>query len=148
MKNSAFIKLAGEHDALYEDIYTEYGVSFVKGSYLQLIRKGATKAYVSNDSRLQHGIRMVAKPEYSKLNSRNIQVTILLEANSRAQYVSRIEAFTDKITRGLFCLKIPSCYRVFRLVYTDMKIKQEFRDNRATFTLEMTEPNPDDRTVL
>lgn len=148
MKNSAFIRLADESDSSYEDIFVTYGVSFLKGSYLQLLRKGATKPYVSNDSRLQHGTRMLAKPEYAKLNSRNIQVTILLEANSRSEYVNRIEAFTQKITQGFFYLKIPSIYRVFRLVYTDMKIKQEFRDNRTTFTLEMIEPNPDDRIVL
>ena len=148
MKNSAFIKLADEWEGSYVDIYTKYGVSFVKGSYLQLIRKGASKGYVTNESRLQHGVRMVAKPEYAKYKSRSVSVTILLEASSRRDYVNKIEAFTEKISQGLFCLKIPSCYRVFRLVYTDMKIKQEFRNNHATFTLEMTEPNPDDRDIL
>lgn len=148
MKNSAFIKLASEYDDQYEDLYTEYGVSFIKGSYLQLLKKGGTKAYVSNESRIQHGIRMVAKPEYSRFSSRSLSLTILLEASSRAQYVSRIEAFTAKVSKGLFCLKIPSYHRVFRLVYTDLRVKQEFRNYRATFTLEIQEPNPEDRDVI
>lgn len=148
MRNSAFIKLAGEHDGEYQDMYTTYGVSFVKGSYLQLLKIGSVKAYVSNESRLQHGIRMLALPKYSKLSSKNVSVTIFLEASSRTEYLNRIEALTGKLSQGLFCLKIPSVHRVFRLVYTDLKVKQEYRNNRATFTLEMIEPNPDDRDTI
>ena len=66
MKKSAYIKLSGESDSAYKDMFTTYGISFIKGSYLTLLKKGSVKAYVSNDSRLQHGIRMVAKPEYAK----------------------------------------------------------------------------------
>lgn len=148
MKNSAFIRLAGETDAQYVDIFTTYGVSFIKGEYLKLISKAASKGYVSNSSRLQHGVQMLAKPAYAKYASRTVSLQILLEAGSASEYVNRIEAFTDKISQGLIFLKIPSRHRIFKLVYNDMKPKQEFMDNRATFTLEMTEPNVNDRITI
>ncbi len=148
MKNSAFVKLADEADSQYVDIYTSYGISFVKGAYLQLLKRSAVKKYVENDSSLENGVKLVAKPKYSKFDKKTVSVQILLEASNRQQYVNRVEGFIDKISQGLFCLKIPSLYRVFRLVYSDIKIKQEFRNNRATFTLEMVEPNPMDRVNL
>lgn len=144
MKNSAFIKLADEEN--FVDIYTTYGISFVKGSWLTLLKKSQSKGYVENDSRLEHGVRMVAKPEYAKFAKRSLSLTILLEASSASEFSSRLEAFTQKVSQGLFFLKVPSKDRVFKLVYTDLKIKQEYRNFKATFTLEITEPNCNDRT--
>lgn len=145
MKNSAFIRLADETDDKYVDIYETYGVSFLKGSYLTFLKKSASKGFVENDSRLEHGVQMVTNPDYAKYSKRTVSVSLLMEASSASQFSSRFEAFQDKIMQGLFYLKIPSICRVFKLVYSDLKIKQEYRRNFATFTLEMTEPNPQDR---
>ena len=148
MKNSAFIKLASEEDSSYVDIYTTYGVSFLKGSYYKMIKRGSSKGYTSNESRLTDGIQYLAKPSFAKYSKKAFSVEILLEASSMSDYVSKIESFTDKISSGLFFLKIPSRFRVFKLVYTDMKEKQEFRNGKAIFTLDLEEPNPRDRIVL
>ena len=147
MKNSAFIKTDGTEDA-YVDIYDHYGVSFIKGSYLTLLKKSASKGYVENDSRLQHGVQMVAKPKYSRYAKRSLSLQILMEASSSSEFSTRLESFTDKLSQGQFLLKIPSKNRIFKLVYNDIKIKQEYRGNRATFTLELTEPNPNDRLTI
>lgn len=148
MKNSAFIKLPDDEDTQYVDIYTEYGVSFLKGAYLTLLNKSASKGYVENDSRLQHGVQLVAKPKYAKYQKRTVTVGLLLEAATASEFSDRFEAFTSKISQGIFYLKIPSKNRIFKLVYNDIKIKQQFRGNRATFTLEITEPNPQDRLSI
>lgn len=148
MKNSAFIKLASEADSAYEDIYTVYGVSFVKGSYLQLLNTSGAKEYASNDSRLQHGVQYVASPQYAKRTEKKISLDIVIEASTRAQFISRYEAFTERISNGLFFLKIPSFFRVFKLVYSNIAVKQEYRNKWATFTLELKEPNPKDRIVI
>ena len=148
MKNSAFIKLADEEDSQYIDIYTEYGVSFMKGSYLTLLKKSASKGYVKNDSRLRHGVQMVAKAKYAKFSERTLSLSFLMEANTASQFTERYEAFEAKVYQGLFFLKIPSKNRVFKLVCNDIKPKQEYFGNRATFTLELTEPNPNDRLSI
>ena len=148
MKGSAFIRLASEQDSAYVDVYDTYGVSFVKGSYLTLVKKSASKGYVTNDSRLNNGVQMVADSDYAKLSSRQFSVTILMEASTKANFVTYLENFTAKISNGLIFLKIPSVKRVFKLVYNDMDIKQEYRGNKATFTLKLTEPDPTDRVTL
>lgn len=148
MKGSAFIKLSTEEDSAYEDIFTEYGVSFIKGSYIKLINGGKAKDYVKNESRLEHGTRYIAKRQYIKQSEKTITLDILLEADTMSDFVTRYEAFTNRISDGLIFLKIPSRYRVFKLVYSDIMPKQEYRNKKATFTLSLIEPNPKDRIVL
>ncbi len=148
MKGSAFIKLAAEQDSSYEDIYTVYGVSFVKGSYLKLLNAAKTKEYVRNSSRLEDGVRYIAKPAYAKSEEKTVSMDILFEADSERDFVDKYEAFTSKVSNGEIWLKIPSKYRVFKLVYNGISPKSEYRNNRAIFTLSFIEPNPKDRIVL
>lgn len=148
MVESAKIKLQGQSDDEYIDIYTEYGVSFLKGSYIELLKRSSSKGYVKNESRLQHGTRMVAKAKYAHYTEKKFSVSIIMEACCMQHFVERFEGFQDLISQGLFYLKIPSRYRVFKLVYSDLKVKQEYRNEKAIFTLELIEPNPYDREIL
>ena len=148
MKGSAFIKLQSEADTAYQDIFEVYGVSFIKGGYLKLLNTSKAKEYVKNESRLEHGTRYLASPNYAKRSEREVSLDILFEANSMADFVTKYEAFTDRVSSGLFFLKIPTYHRVFKLVYSDITPKQKYRENKATFTLKLTEPNPKDRIVL
>jgi len=149
MKNSAFIKLATEQDSAYVDIFDTYGVSFFKGSYLKLINTSRGKSYVTNESRLTNGTQYLASATYAKRSERSVSLDILMEASSKADFVTKYEAFTNKIANGgLFWLKIPSYARIFKLVYSDIQPKQEYRNNRATFTLSLIEPNPLDRVTV
>lgn len=148
MKGSAFIKLQTEEDSSYEDIFSMYGVSFFKGSYLKLLNTSKAKEYVKNESRLEHGTRYLASPQYAKRGEKEISLDILLEADSMTDFVSKYESFTDRISSGLFFLKIPTYHRIYKLVYSDITTKQEFRGGKATFTLRLIEPNPKDRIVI
>lgn len=148
MKGSAFVKLSTEADSAYVDLYDTYGVSFVKGAYFKLLSKAQSKGYVTNDSRLEHGVRMVAKAAYAKYASRNVSVDIVMEKLSSSTLETQYENFTAKISQGLFFLKIPTKKRVFKLVYSNIKPKQEFIGGFATFTLDLQEPNPNDRVTL
>ena len=148
MKGSAFIKLQTEEDSSYEDIFLMYGVSFFKGSYLKLLNTSKANEYVKNESRLEHGTRYLASPQYAKRGEKEVSLDILLEADSMADFVSKYENFTDRISDGLIFLKIPTYHRVFKLVYSDILPKQEYRDKKATFTLRLIEPNPKDRIEI
>lgn len=148
MKGSAFIKLQSENDSAYEDISVVYGVSFIKGGYLKLLNTSRAKEYVKNESRLEHGSRYLASSQYAKRAEREVSLDILFEASSMANFVTRYEAFTDKVSSGMFFLKIPTYHRVFKLVYSDITPKQEYRENKAIFTLKLIEPNPKDRIVI
>lgn len=148
MKGSAFIKLKDQADSAYVDIFEAYGVSFIKGSYIKLLNTSKAKDYIKNESRTEHGTRYITGSTYLKRSERDVSLDILFEADTMAEFVSRYEAFTDKISSGMIYLKIPSRFRVFKLVYSDIQPKQEYRNKRATFTLKLTEPNPKDRDII
>ena len=71
MKNQAFIKLLGEDDTKYVDL-NEFGVTLIRGWREALLTPAPVKSYVSNDSRLEHGISMVATAGCTKVNQREI----------------------------------------------------------------------------
>ena len=148
MKGSAFIKLTTENDSSYVDIFDVYGVSFMKDSYINLINTVKQKEYVKNSSRLQHGTQYLVSSDYSRMNENQTNVTILLEASNMADYVTKFENFSSKLRSGTICLKIPSWYRVLKLVCTAIQPKKKYNDKYATFAITFVEPNPNDRMVL
>ena len=148
MKNSAFIKLSTESDNQYIDIYEQYGVSFFKGAYLKLLNMSAVKEYVTNNDRLSHGVQYLLGNNFSRFNEKTTAVEILMEAETQQQFIERYEDFTSKLSSGLFFLKLPSRYRILKLVYSDISVKQEYCNGYATFTLSLKEPNPKDRIII
>ena len=144
MRNSAYIKTSDE-GAQYVDIYSEYGVSFMKGSYLKLLNYSKAKEYVQNDSRLENGVQILATADYAKVMARTISLNIFMEAGSRYEFVNRYEAFTKLLNHGVFFLKIPSSYRAYKLVYSDIQPSQDFNGKYGIFALSLIEPNPEDR---
>ena len=148
MKGSAFIKLSTEIDAYYVDIYDTYGVSFIKDTYFKLLTGMKQKEYVKNTSRIQHGTQYLVNSTTSKMQEIQTSVEVLLEATSKADYITKLESFSAKLRSGIICLKIPSYYRVLKLVCTAISPKQKFINNYATFAITFVEPNPNDREVL
>ena len=148
MKGSAFIKVSGEADNQYVDIYDTYGVSFFKDTYFNLITGLKQKEYVKNSSRIQNGTQYLVNSTTSKVAENQTTVTVLLEASSISDYVTKLESFSSKLRSGVIFLKIPSWLRVLKLVCTAIQPKQRYKNNSATFTLTFVEPNPADRIVL
>ena len=146
MKGQAFIKYPDEDDAKYRDLYETYGVTLTRGWREALLKPAAVKDYSKNDSRLEDGIRIIAKKEYAKKKEREIQLSFLLEAESETQYLANYENFLNDIAySGMIYLKIPVMKKVFKVVYTDCQKFGDFGLKKGNFTLKLTEPNPADR---
>lgn len=156
MKGQAQILLAdanGNYNTTTEkewkDLYTTYGVTLTRGWREVLLKAAAVKDYSKNDSRLEDGIRMVAKKKYAKLKERDLQLSFILEGASESDYLTKYESFLDDMAySGMIYLRIPVMKRVFKLVYSDC---QKFGDDGVkvgNFTLKLTEPNPNDRIII
>lgn len=146
MKNSALI--SKDSGNTWVDIYQEYGASFIKGSYTKLIMRQQVKEYVKNESRLQNGSRYLLGSDYTKYKEKTTRCDILIEATSESDLTNKIEGFTDFMATGSLWLKIPSKYRVLKLVYNDIQYKDEYRGNKVIFTIELIEPDVTDRIEL
>ncbi len=146
MKGQAFIKYPDEDDTKYRDLYETYGVTLTRGWREALLKPAAVKDYSKNDSRLEDGIRIIAKKEYAKKKEREIQLSFLLEAESETQYLANYEKFLNDIAySGMIYLKVPVMNKVFKVVYTDCQKFGDFGLEKGNFTLKLTEPNPADR---
>lgn len=146
MKGQAFIKYQDEDDTKYRDLYETYGVTLTRGWREALLKPAAVKDYSKNDSRLEDGIRIIAKKEYAKKKERDIQLSFLLEGESETQYLANYEKFLNDIAySGMIYLKVPVMNKVFKLVYTDCQKFGDFGLEKGNFTLKLTEPNPADR---
>ena len=146
MKGQAFIKYQDEDDTKYRDLYETYGVTLTRGWREALLKPAAVKDYSKNDSRLEDGIRIIAKKEYAKKKERDIQLPFILEAESETHYLANYEKFLNDIAySGMIYLKVPVMNKVFKLVYTNCQKFGDFGLKKGNFTLKLTEPNPADR---
>lgn len=148
MKNQAFIKLLSEDDTKYVDL-NEFGVTLTQGWREALLTPAPVKDYVSNDSRIEHGVNMIATPECAKLNKRNVDIPFFLEGHSTEDYLEKLESFFEKIAySGEFCMKVPCLKRVFKFVYSQCSKFGDYGLKKGNFTLKLIEPNPKDRLKI
>lgn len=148
MKGQAYIKLSGEEDSAYIDIST-YGVILTRGWREALLTPTGIKDLVTNDNRLEHGVSVIAGAGYIKKDSRSVSLPFFLEGTSQDDYLSKYEAFLNKIAySGEFCLKVPCLRRVFKFVYSSCSKYGDYGLKCANFTLKLTEYNPNERESL
>ncbi len=148
MKNQAFIKLLGEDDTKYVDL-NEFGVTLIRGWREALLTPAPVKSYVSNDSRLEHGISMVATADCAKVNQREIDLPMFLEGETEDDYLDKLEKLFNKIAySGEIYMKVPVLKRVFKFVYSQCTKFGDYGLNKGNFTLKLVEPNPKDRLKI
>ena len=148
MKNQAFIKLVSENNDAYIDIST-YGVTLTRGWREALLTPPPVKSFVSNDSRLENGVSVLAAAKYAKKDKRDVSLSFFLEGSTQEDYLDKYEAFLEKIAyNGEFCLKVPCLKRVFKFVYTQCSKYGDYGLKKSNFTLRLTENNPNDREKI
>mgnify|MGYP004534286287 FL=1 len=148
MKNQAFVKLVNEANEAYIDIDT-YGITLTRGWREALLAPPPVKNYISNDSRLENGVAIVATAKYVRQDKRDINLSFFLEGISEEDYLDKYERFLEKIAyNGEFCLKVPCLKRVYKLVYTQCSKYGDYGLKKSNFTLKLTENNPNDREKL
>ena len=86
-----------------EDAYLQWGISMDDTSLSELMTPPANKAFIENESRLQHGKRVVvANP---KLDQRNLTLQINLTAPTEEQFFVRYSNFCKVLATGVLHLK-------------------------------------------
>lgn len=129
-----------------KDAYTTWGISMNETSLSDLMAPPANKAFIENDSRLQHGKRViVADP---KMDERNLTLQINLTASGEEQFFERYHNFCKELATGALCIKTK--YQpdiVYKMIYLSCSQFSQFMRGIGKFSLKLNEPNPNDRTV-
>lgn len=129
------------------DAFENWGVNMGKGFISNLCGIVALKEFIENESRLEHGKRvLVLNP---KLSSRDVVLPFTIMGSSRADFKIKKNAFFDELYNGKITIKIPNeSDNVYHLIYTGKSI-QYLQNKSMTFaelSAKFIEPNPSNRT--
>lgn len=119
MRNDLLIKGVGDSD--YMNGYDHYHVRMGKG-FLDALESGNTlKEPIENDSRLEHGVRMLVS---TKIAKRTVTLIFNIHGNTKAEYLANKTNFEAMLEKGLVSIKVNDEYHpdYYHLVYTGKSI--------------------------
>lgn len=105
------------------------------------------KDYIENESRLEHGKRVIT--DNAKVDSREITLQFTIEGSSESDYRSKKKAFQTELEKGAVSIKIPALgSEVYKLVYLGKSISYGLSLDRCfgKVSSKFEEPNPTERS--
>lgn len=105
------------------------------------------KDYIENESRLEHGKRVIT--DNAKVNSREITLQFTIEGSSESDYRSKKKAFQTELEKGAVNIKVPVLgNEVYKLVYLGKSVSYGLSPDRCfgKISSKFEEPNPMDRS--
>lgn len=129
-----------------KDAWTEWGVN-MGYSFLDTLDSFPTmKDYVENESRLEHGKRvLLVNP---RIASREITLHFTIMGKDEADYRAKRKAFEAELTRDIVRVNVPALGEdVYKLVYLGKNVTYGLSKTRGFSELaaKFEEPNPTDR---
>lgn len=126
------------------DIKTEYGVWMGEGFLNALLQPPDFKKFVSNKSRVEHGVRYVVANVYQ--DERDITLPFVLIAKDYNQAIAQKNRFLD-LMRGMIKLYVPKVgdERYNLIVEGFSSFTRNYKGNVLSVKIKVREPNPSDR---
>ena len=129
-----------------QDAYDVWGVSMGDNFISTLEAPVAMKEYVSNESRNEHGKRVIVDSNLVKLASREITLQFQIVGSSEDDYIAKRRSFYDMLYAGVVNLQIPArSDEVYKLIYTGKQISFAQTIKESKLSIKFEEPNPTDR---
>lgn len=138
--------MTGELYINNKDAWTTWGVQMGNGFLDALDGFLPMKDYIENESRLEHGKRILT--DNAKVDSRDVTLDFTITGTSRTDYQTKKNAFRTELQKGAVSVKVPDLNsEVYHLVYTGKGISYGLSLDRCFghFSSKFTEPNPMDR---
>lgn len=101
------------------------------------------KDYIENESRLEHGKRVIT--DNAKVDSREITLQFTIEGSSESDYRSKKKAFQTEMEKGAVNIKVPVLgNEVYKLVYLGKSVSYGLSLDRCfgKISSKFCEPNP------
>ena len=128
-----------------ENADEKWGISLGESSLSELMTPPANKAFIENESRLQHGKQiLVANP---KVEARNLTLQLNLTAATKSAFFDKYNLFCKEVL-ATGVLNIETGYQeevVYKTIYVSCSQFSQFMQGIAKFSLKLIEPNPSDR---
>lgn len=130
-----------------KDAWTAWGVCMGDGFLDAIDGFNEMKDYIEDESRLEHGKRIIT--DNAKVASREITLQFTIEGSSESDYRTKKKAFQAELERGTVNIKIPDLGTdVYRLVYLGKNVSYGLSLDRCfgKVSSKFCEPNPMDRS--
>lgn len=104
------------------------------------------KDYIENESRLEHGKRVIT--DNARVDSREITLQFTIEGDSESDYRTKKKAFQTELEKGAVSIKVPVLgSEVYKLIYLGKSVSYGLSFDRrfGKVSSKFEEPNPADR---
>lgn len=130
-----------------KDAYATWGVSMGNGFLDAIDAPLPMKDYIENESRLEHGKRVITTNP--KVASRELTLAFTITGDDPSDYRAKKKAFEAELRKGAVTIRIPPLDNnvSYRLVYLGKSISYGLSATRrfSNFSSKFSEPNPMDR---
>lgn len=130
-----------------KDAWTTWGVCMGDGFLDAIDGFNEMKDYIEDESRLEHGKRIIT--DNAKVASREITLQFTIQGSSENDYRTKKKAFQTELERGTVNIKIPALgTELYRLVYLGKNVSYGLSLDRCfgKVSSKFCEPNPMDRS--
>lgn len=128
------------------DAWTEWGVNMGEGFIGSIDSFAPMKDYIENDSRLEHGKRvLLASP---RVASRDLTLHFTIMGANEADFRAKRKAFEAELQKGKVDVRIPAIgIETYHLIYTGKSVSYGLNLSRTFCSLsaKFEEPNPMNR---
>ncbi len=131
-------------------VYQDYGVRMGDGFLDALTEPLSLKENIENESRLEHGKRIVVE-ETPKFQSREVILDFTIAGNTPADFRAKKKAFLAMMYQGVVTIQVPQeSEDVYHLIYRGKGSEYSMNAQRTFchMMLKFEEPNPSFRTEV
>lgn len=129
-----------------KDAWTQWGVNMGEGFLDAIDAFAPMKDYIENDSRLEHGKRvLISNP---RVASRELTLHFTIKGDSETDYRAKRKAFEQELQKLAVDIKVPAIgTEVYHLVYLGKSVAYALNLSRTfcTVSAKFEEPNPMNR---
>lgn len=130
-----------------KDAWDTWGVRMGDGFLDAIDGFNEMKDYIEDESRLEHGKRVIT--DNAKVDSREITLQFTIEGVSESDYRTKKKSFQTEMEKGAVNIKVPALgNEVYKLVYSGKSVSYGLSLDRCfgKVSSKFEEPNPMDRS--
>ena len=129
-----------------KDAWTTWGVNMGEGFMDAIDSFAPMKDYIENDSRLEHGKKvLVASP---RVAARDLTLHFTIKGSDEADFRTKRKAFEAELQKGQLTVRVPVLGdENYRLIYSGKSVNYGLSVTRSfcTISAKFEEPNPMNR---
>lgn len=132
------------------DAWETWGVNMGEGFLDAIDSFVPMKDYIENESRLEHGKKVIISDKLNKVASRDLTLHFTIKGENESDFRAKRRAFETEMQKVSVKINVPAIgAEIYKLLYLGKSVS--FAMNRArtfcTVASKFEEPNPMDRAV-